>query len=175
MSLLALPSNREEDWRWSDLSALPDLAERASTGRAPELLPWIEDAKEGPRLVFVDGALDEAAWTRAASFSYADSRSATAAYFAPIGESAMVWSSSASGDGAMSDWGARMRVQATGVGAPLSDRTVTTASPVPSEVSSSSRSYWLCGYVLTAALSALPSSMARTSLTSATCIAGASA
>jgi Fe-S cluster assembly protein SufD len=59
VSLLALPSNREEEWRWSDLSALPDLAARAATGRLPEALPWIDGAKEGPRLVFVDGALDE--------------------------------------------------------------------------------------------------------------------
>ena len=40
----------------------------------------------------------------------------------------------------MSDSGARIRVHATGVGAPFSDSTVTTASPVASWVSSSSRS-----------------------------------
>ena len=59
MSLLALPSNREEAWRWSDLSALPRLAERAPTGEVPAELPWIECGNEGPRLLFVDGKLDE--------------------------------------------------------------------------------------------------------------------
>ena len=44
------------------------------------------------------------------------------------------------GAGAISDSGARIRVQATGVGAPFSDRTVMTASPVPSEVSTLLRS-----------------------------------
>jgi Fe-S cluster assembly protein SufD len=59
MSLLALPSNREEAWRWSDLSALPGLAARVPTGLLPEALPWIDEARDGPRLVFVDGRLDE--------------------------------------------------------------------------------------------------------------------
>jgi Fe-S cluster assembly protein SufD len=58
VSLLTLPSNREEGWRWSDLSALPDLAERRPTGRIPDDLPWIACEREGPRLLFVDGALD---------------------------------------------------------------------------------------------------------------------
>ena len=44
------------------------------------------------------------------------------------------------GDGAINELGARSRVQATGVGAPRSDSTVITASPMPSWVSSSSRS-----------------------------------
>jgi Fe-S cluster assembly protein SufD len=59
MTLLALPSRLEEAWRWSDLSALPALAERAPTGEAPAELPWIDCADEGPRLLFVDGRLDE--------------------------------------------------------------------------------------------------------------------
>ena len=59
MSLLELPSVREEGWRWSDLSALPELAERAPSGRAPDALPWIACETEGPRLLFVDGRLDE--------------------------------------------------------------------------------------------------------------------
>jgi Fe-S cluster assembly protein SufD len=59
VSLLALPSNREEGWRWSDLSALPQLAEREPTGRVPTDLPWIDCEREGPRLLFVDGRLDE--------------------------------------------------------------------------------------------------------------------
>jgi len=42
--------------------------------------------------------------------------------------------------GAISDCGARNRVQATGVGAPRSDSTVMMPSPMPSWVSSSSRS-----------------------------------
>ena len=40
----------------------------------------------------------------------------------------------------ISDRGARIRVHATGVGAPFSDSTVTTASPIPSEVNADSRS-----------------------------------
>ena len=36
MTALALPSRHEEAWRWSDLSALPALAERAPTGALPE-------------------------------------------------------------------------------------------------------------------------------------------
>jgi Fe-S cluster assembly protein SufD len=58
MNVLALPSARDEAWRWSDLSALPQLAEAKPTGRAPDSLPWI--GGEGPRLLFVDGRLDEA-------------------------------------------------------------------------------------------------------------------
>jgi len=58
MTLLTLPSNREEGWRWSDLSALPELVARAPEGRAPDRLPWLDCALEGPRLLFVDGRLD---------------------------------------------------------------------------------------------------------------------
>jgi Fe-S cluster assembly protein SufD len=54
---LDLPSHRDEAWRWSDLSALPEIAARAPRGNAPEALPWIDCAREGPRLLFVDGAL----------------------------------------------------------------------------------------------------------------------
>ena len=56
MALLDLPSNRAEGWRWSDLSALPDLAARQPEGRVTEALPWIDG--EGPRLLFIDGRLD---------------------------------------------------------------------------------------------------------------------
>jgi Fe-S cluster assembly protein SufD len=59
MSVLTLPSNRDEAWRWSDLSALPALAERTPTGRVPDTLPWLDCEREGPRLLFVDGKLDE--------------------------------------------------------------------------------------------------------------------
>jgi len=59
VTLLALPSNREEAWRWSDLSALPALADRVPTGEVPGALPWIACAQEGARLLFVDGRLDE--------------------------------------------------------------------------------------------------------------------
>jgi Fe-S cluster assembly protein SufD len=59
MSLLTLPSNREESWRWSDLSALPELTDRQPTGRVPSDIPWIACEREGPRLLFVDGKLDE--------------------------------------------------------------------------------------------------------------------
>jgi len=60
VTTLTLPSNRKEGWRWSDLSALPELAERAPTGRAPVDIPWIDCDRDGPRLLFVDGRLDEA-------------------------------------------------------------------------------------------------------------------
>jgi Fe-S cluster assembly protein SufD len=58
MTTLTLPSRHEEAWRWSKLDALRALAE------APHgLLPDAEDhfiGLGGPRLVFVDGALDAA-------------------------------------------------------------------------------------------------------------------
>ena len=56
MTLLALPSRQEEAWRWSDLSALPALADLAPSGRMPDELPWL-DCDKGVRLLFVDGAL----------------------------------------------------------------------------------------------------------------------
>jgi Fe-S cluster assembly protein SufD len=59
VNALVLPSRREEAWRWSDLSALPKLAELVPTGKVPEALPWIACDHEGPRLLFVDGRLDE--------------------------------------------------------------------------------------------------------------------
>jgi Fe-S cluster assembly protein SufD len=55
--LLDLPSNRDEDWRWSDLSTLLDIAARAAGGALPDALPWIACGDEGPRLLFIDGAL----------------------------------------------------------------------------------------------------------------------
>jgi Fe-S cluster assembly protein SufD len=58
MSLLALPPVREEAWRWSDLSALPGLAEARPSGRVPDELPWL-DCDKGLRLLFVDGMLRE--------------------------------------------------------------------------------------------------------------------
>jgi Fe-S cluster assembly protein SufD len=54
--LLDLPSNRTESWRWSDLSALPALAEARPTARVPDALPWLACDK-GVRLLFVDGEL----------------------------------------------------------------------------------------------------------------------
>ena len=57
MSLLDLPSNRTEGWRWSDLSALPELAARQPSGGLPEMLPWLDWEAEGPRLLFLDGKL----------------------------------------------------------------------------------------------------------------------
>jgi len=59
VTLLTLPSNREEGWRWSDLSTLPALVERAPTGDVPAELPWLDCKHEGPRLLFVDGRLDQ--------------------------------------------------------------------------------------------------------------------
>jgi Fe-S cluster assembly protein SufD len=58
VTLLALPSRQEEAWRWSDLSALPGLAEARPTGLVPDKLPWL-DCDAGPRLLFVDGVLRE--------------------------------------------------------------------------------------------------------------------
>ncbi len=55
MTALSLPSNRDEAWRWADLSALPILAEARPRGFA-EVLPAA--LGDGPRLVFVDGVLD---------------------------------------------------------------------------------------------------------------------
>jgi Fe-S cluster assembly protein SufD len=52
---LALPTTREEAWRWSDLSALPALAGASATGALPDV-PWIGCG--GPRLLFLDGRLD---------------------------------------------------------------------------------------------------------------------
>jgi Fe-S cluster assembly protein SufD len=54
---LILPSNRDEAWRWSDVSVLPQIAAREPKGAAPQILPWIDCAREGPRLLFVDGKL----------------------------------------------------------------------------------------------------------------------
>ena len=51
MSALALPSPREEAWRWSALAALPALAE--ATPRA-DALP-VAPAFGGPHLTFIDG------------------------------------------------------------------------------------------------------------------------
>ena len=54
---LSLPSTRDEAWRWSDLSALEALAVAHATTAASGLdSHWIGD---GPRLLFVDGRLDE--------------------------------------------------------------------------------------------------------------------
>jgi Fe-S cluster assembly protein SufD len=53
---LSLPSTRQEAWRWSDLSALPTLADAQPSGRTPSPDDlWIGD---GPRLLFIDGAYD---------------------------------------------------------------------------------------------------------------------
>jgi Fe-S cluster assembly protein SufD len=55
VKLLDLPSPREEAWRWSDLSALREIAARRAAGTIPDALPWIECAVAGPRFLFVDG------------------------------------------------------------------------------------------------------------------------
>ena len=57
MSLLDLPSPKAEGWRWSDLSALPDLSARPASGAVPATLPWL--GCDGPRLLFVDGRFEE--------------------------------------------------------------------------------------------------------------------
>ena len=54
---LTLPTTRDEAWRWSDLSALPALAEARPTAQPRSVDDlWIDIA--GPRLLFVDGAYD---------------------------------------------------------------------------------------------------------------------
>jgi Fe-S cluster assembly protein SufD len=55
--MLTLPTIRDEAWRWSDLGALPALAEARPSG-TPHAIDdlWIDLA--GPRLLFVDGAYD---------------------------------------------------------------------------------------------------------------------
>jgi len=57
--LLDLPSARDEGWRWSNLSALPDFASREPLGLVRPLcdLPWLDGYGDGPRLLFVDGRL----------------------------------------------------------------------------------------------------------------------
>lgn len=58
--LLDLPSNRQEGWRWSDLSALPEIAARQPNhARYRDLWDhwWIDCERAGPRLLFVDGRL----------------------------------------------------------------------------------------------------------------------
>jgi Fe-S cluster assembly protein SufD len=58
VSLLELPSARDEGWRWSDLSALPSFSEVHGKGASPQALrelPWIACSIPGPRLLFVDG------------------------------------------------------------------------------------------------------------------------
>ena len=55
--MLDLPSPKAEAWRWSDLSALPEIAARPASGRMPETLPWLDCEHEGARLLFVDGIL----------------------------------------------------------------------------------------------------------------------
>jgi Fe-S cluster assembly protein SufD len=60
MKPLALPSTRDEAWRWSDLSALPALAEARPRGRQGDVADhWLGCG--APRLLFVDGVLDAAA------------------------------------------------------------------------------------------------------------------
>ncbi len=81
-----------------------------------------------------------------ASSSRADSRSMPSAYFALSGDAVTTASMSAFSAASISDSGARRRVHATGVGAPRSFITVTTASPMPRLVMTSPRSsYALLG------------------------------
>src|SRR6478752_91476 len=77
---------------------------------------------------------------RAVSISYADCRSMSCPYLPTSGEPVTAAVTVASGAGAISVRGARTRVQATGVGDPRSDSTVTIASPVPRPVRALDRS-----------------------------------
>lgn len=57
MTALALPTTRDEAWRWSDLAALPALADTRPTGRPRSVDDlWID--LPGARLLFVDGVFD---------------------------------------------------------------------------------------------------------------------
>lgn len=58
MNALALPSRKAEAWRWSDLSALAALADKAPSGRLPDALPWLDCGADSPCLLFVDGRFD---------------------------------------------------------------------------------------------------------------------
>ena len=60
MTVLDLPTRRDEAWRWAELSALPDLASAKPSGATPDAASWLLGCA-GPRLVFVDGRLDAAA------------------------------------------------------------------------------------------------------------------
>jgi len=60
-AVLDLPSTREEAWRWSDLSGLEALAEAPHSAAHEPAMPFL--GEEGPRLVFVDGALNSGAST----------------------------------------------------------------------------------------------------------------
>jgi Fe-S cluster assembly protein SufD len=55
---LPLPSHRDEAWRWTDFAAL-EAAARSSSAMAPDGVDRFLDL-EGPKLLFVDGVLDEA-------------------------------------------------------------------------------------------------------------------
>jgi Fe-S cluster assembly protein SufD len=59
VTALALPSPRQEEWRWSDMAALRRAAESAphATGIDPKSL-FLDI--EGPRLLFVDGVFEPA-------------------------------------------------------------------------------------------------------------------
>src|SRR4051794_18402106 len=86
------------------------------------------------------GALSGGGANRALRRSYADSRATGWPYSARHGD-ALAAAAIASGPMvSISDRGARIRVHATGVGAPFSDSTVTIASPMPSDVNADSRS-----------------------------------
>jgi Fe-S cluster assembly protein SufD len=56
VTMLELPSTRQEAWRWSDLSALPALAE--APHRPPHSVDDLWLGCGGPRLLFVDGVYD---------------------------------------------------------------------------------------------------------------------
>lgn len=58
MVTLALPTTRQEAWRWSDLSALPDLAADVPRGGVVDIHDLWIGAPAGPRLLFIDGRYD---------------------------------------------------------------------------------------------------------------------
>ncbi|MHA6723855.1 SufD family Fe-S cluster assembly protein [Sphingomonas sp. RS2018] len=62
MATLALPTRREEAWRWSDLDTLTAAAATPASGSFDDPGYFFLDSL-GPRLVFVDGVLDAQAST----------------------------------------------------------------------------------------------------------------
>lgn len=52
---LGLPGKRQEDWRWTDLSAIDAALSARANDTAPDARRWLIDGIDGPVLIFVDG------------------------------------------------------------------------------------------------------------------------
>ena len=133
MTFQAIPTTRATDGRPS--GAAP-LAGPGPSGTRPVSRPVAVPRAGRRRVLVVDDEQDIADLVKHTLERGGDIEVETAAR----GDAATIWSTVASGAGPINVSGARIRVQATGVGAPVSDRTVMTASPVPREVSTVLRS-----------------------------------